>query len=126
LIDNGFHARRRGRNVLRGKASRVIGHLARKSDDSVFGDDIYGGRFKKRLGIKFGLNAGGDRVIAGLVASEREEQEKRKCREEQFPSKHKASQNFRRQKRYITLREFPQAGHPVGCRAATTDNTLPE
>jgi len=74
LIHNGFHARRRGRNVLRGKASRVIGHLAGKSDDAAFGDDIYGGRFKERLGIKFGLNAGGDGVVAGLVAGESEEQ----------------------------------------------------
>jgi hypothetical protein len=74
LINNGFHAGRRGRNVLCGEASRVIGHLAGKSDDAVFGDDIYGGRFKEWLGIKFGLNAGGDRVVAGLVASESEEQ----------------------------------------------------
>jgi len=29
--------------VLRGEASRVIGQLAGKSDDAVFGDDIYGG-----------------------------------------------------------------------------------
>jgi hypothetical protein len=74
LIDNGFHAGRRGRNVLRGKASRVVGHLAAKSNDAVLGDDIHGGRFKERLGIKFGLNAGGDGVVTGLVAGEGQEQ----------------------------------------------------
>jgi hypothetical protein len=82
LIHNGFHAGRRGRNVLCGEASRVIGHLAGKSDDAVFGDDIYGGRFKQRLGIKLGLDAGGDRVVAGLVvAGEGKEQCERKSGE---------------------------------------------
>jgi len=82
LIDNGFHARRRGRNVLRSEASCIVGHLAAKSNDAVLGDDIHGGRFKERLGIKFGLDAGGDRVVAGLVvAGESKEQCERKSGE---------------------------------------------
>jgi hypothetical protein len=43
LIDNGFHAGRRGGDVLRGEASRVVGNLASKSDNAVLGDDIDGG-----------------------------------------------------------------------------------
>ena len=55
----------------RGTASRVIGRLAGKSDDAVLGDDIDGGRFKKRLGIKLGFNAGGDGVVAGVSPADR-------------------------------------------------------
>ena len=68
MIDDGFHARRGCGNVLRGEASRVIGHLARKSNDAVLGDDVQGGGLQERLGIELGLYAGGDCVVARLVA----------------------------------------------------------
>ena len=74
MIDNGFHARRRGRKVLRREASRVIGHLAGKSDDAVLGYDVDRGGFEQRLGIELGFDAGGDSVVAGLVAGESKEQ----------------------------------------------------
>jgi hypothetical protein len=74
LIDNGFHARRCGRKVLCREASRVIGHLAGKSDDAILGGDVDRGRFKERLGIQFGFDAGGDSVVARLVAGESKEQ----------------------------------------------------
>jgi len=69
LIDDGFDAGRCGRDVLRGEASRVVGHLAGKSDDAVLGDDLDGSGFQERLGIKLGFDAGGDGVIAGLVVA---------------------------------------------------------
>jgi len=115
LIDNGFHAGRRGRNVLCGKASRVVRHLAAKSNDAVFGDDIHGGRFKKRLGIEFGFDAGGDGVIAWFIAGEGEQEQKRKSCEEQFPSNHEALQSLRRQQRHKTLRELQDPGPIVRC-----------
>ena len=68
MIDDGFYAGRDGGNVLRGEASRVIGHLAGKSDDAVLSDDVHRGRLQERLGIKLGLDAGGDVVVARLVA----------------------------------------------------------
>jgi hypothetical protein len=74
LIDNCFHARGRRRKVLRREASRVVGHLAGKSDDAILGGDVDRGRFKERLGIQFGFDAGGDSVVTGLVAGESKEQ----------------------------------------------------
>jgi len=70
LINNGFHAGRRGRNVLRGEASRVIGHLSSKSDGAVLGGDVNGSGLEERIRIELGFDAGGDRVVAGLVAGE--------------------------------------------------------
>ena len=81
LIDDGLHAGGCGGNVLRGEASRVIGHLARKSDDAVLGHDINGGGFQERLGIELGLYAGGDVVVARLVAAESKEERERKSGE---------------------------------------------
>jgi len=74
LINNGFHARRCSSYVLRGEASRVVGHLAGKSHDTVLCCNVNGSGLEERVGIKFGFDAGGDRVVAGLVASESEEQ----------------------------------------------------
>ena len=88
MIDDGFHARRRCRKVLRREASRIIGHLAGKSDDAILGYDVDRGGFEQRLGIKLGLDAGGDGVIAWLIAGEGEQEQERKRSEEQFPSKH--------------------------------------
>lgn len=81
MIDDGFHAGRGRGDVLRGEASRVIGDLSGKCDDAVLGGDVDGGGFKERLGIELGFDAGGDGVIAGLVASEGEEQRERKSGE---------------------------------------------
>lgn len=72
MIDDGFHAGRSGGNVLRGETSRVIWHLAGKSDDAVFGGDVDGGGFQDWLGIKLGLDAGGDCVVTRLVAGDNE------------------------------------------------------
>jgi hypothetical protein len=60
--------------VLCGEARRVIGHLAGESDDAVFGCDVDGRGLQQRLGIELGLNAGGDGVIAPLVAPVSKEQ----------------------------------------------------
>ena len=49
--------------MLRREPSRIVGHLAGKSDDAVLGDDVDGRGFQQRLGIQLGLNAGGDGVI---------------------------------------------------------------
>jgi len=73
LINDGFHAGRGGGDVLRSQAGRVIGHLAGESDDAVFGRDVNGSGFQERLGIELGLDIGGDGVVAGLVASRKEE-----------------------------------------------------
>ena len=78
MIDDGFHAGGCGGDVLGGKAGRIIGHLAGESDDAVFGADVDGGGFQKRVGIEFGFNAGGEGVVAGLVAGGREQEKKRK------------------------------------------------
>jgi len=41
LIDDSFHAGRSGCDVLRGEVSRVIGHLAGKSNDAVLRGDVH-------------------------------------------------------------------------------------
>jgi hypothetical protein len=56
------------------------GTLAGKSDDAVLRSNVNGGGFQERLRVKLGFDARGDGVVAGLVASESEEQRKRVLR----------------------------------------------
>jgi hypothetical protein len=77
LIDYGFNPWGGGGDVLGGEAGGIVGHLACEGDDAVFGHDVDGDGFQERLGVKLGLDAGGDGVIAGLVAGESEQEQAR-------------------------------------------------
>jgi hypothetical protein len=90
LINDGFHAGRGGGDVLRGEASRVVRHLAGKSDDAVLGDYVDGGGFQERFGIKLGLNAGGDVVVARLVASGNEKRGQNEAGKQKSDSAHES------------------------------------
>ena len=94
MIDYGFNAWGGGGDVLGGEAGGIVRHLACEGDDAVLGHDVDRGGFQKRLGVKFGFDAGGDGVVAGFVAGECEQEQERKSNEKQFPSKHKALQNL--------------------------------
>jgi hypothetical protein len=123
LIDYGSNAWGGGGDVLGGEAGGIVGHLACEGDDAVLGHDVYGGGFQQGLGVKLGLDAGGDGVIAGLVAGECEQEQERKSNEKQFPSKHKALQSLRRQQRWKKLREFPDPRPLVRCWTEGGDDT---
>jgi hypothetical protein len=74
LIDDFGDAIGAGGEAFGGEASGVVGELTGKRDRAALDGDVYGGGLQKRLRKHFGLDVGGDGIVAGFVAGDGEKQ----------------------------------------------------